>query len=136
MSTRLDSRFSSWIFIFQLNKTSVFNFSVDTKFLITKVSSFFGQISFFWFQLYHKERKRIRAYWKLWFLKWITISQQSYFKTFAYSILTKNTKVFKKQKNIARIKFFVKPLEQINWLYITLHGLIRLEIIIKEHLYF
>ena len=39
------------------------------------------------------------------------------FKTFTYSV-TKKPKVFEKQKNIASLKFFVKPLDQINWLYI------------------
>ena len=41
MRTRVGFQFSSRIFIFQLNETSVFSFSVDTKFLITKDGSFF-----------------------------------------------------------------------------------------------
>ena len=42
----------------------------------------------------------------------------SCFKTFAYSILTKKSEVFEKQKNTASFRFYVKPLDQINWLCI------------------
>ena len=46
MSTTLASGFRSWLFIFLLSKTSVFSFLLDTKFLVTKAGSFFGQINF------------------------------------------------------------------------------------------
>ena len=108
-----------------------FSFSIDIKFLTTK-ASFFDQISFFWFQLCHEQRGRIRPCWKFKCLRSIAISQQSCFKTFTYSI-TKKPKVFEKHcqlKILCKAPWANKLL--IHKIAILPH-LTELEIIINEH---